>query len=34
MMKAFFCAGFESGMRLSTPAKGYDNKKEKMSFTV
>jgi len=34
MMKAFFCAGLESGIRLSTPARGYDNKNEKMSFTA
>jgi len=34
MIKAFFCAGLESGIRLSTPARGYDNKNEKMSFTT
>lgn len=33
MMKTFFWYGFESGMRLSTAARGYDNRNEKISLT-
>lgn len=33
-MKAFFCQGFESGMRLSTPARGYEIRKDATSLTA
>jgi hypothetical protein len=33
-MKTFFCHGLESGIRLRSPAKGYDKRKDVISFTV
>ena len=32
-MKAFFCHGLASGIRLSTAARGYDRRKDAMSLT-
>ena len=31
--KTFFCHGFESGIRLRTAARGYERRKDVMSFS-